>query len=388
MVAFTIIGSYAIIYVSKGYAEDGHAHEEAGHTGEEDGAHENEHGDHGEKGSSDKASHAHDEEGHKSEEDGAHENEHGSHGEKEPSDKASHAHDEEGHEGEEDGAHEDEHGHHSEEEPSDKAHLTEKAIENADIQLSQVGNGTINQVLPLTGRITLNQNKTALVKARFTGIVRSVSKTQGESVKAGDILATVEGNESLQVYPVKSPIDGIILSRTTNIGDIADDTPMFTIADMNELWAEFHVFSQDSDRIKSGVPMSVSSSECEKTQQTTIQALLPITEASSQTLLARATIENLDSHWLPGMSVRGDVVINSSDVPLAVKTTALQQMEGQTVIFVKEQESFKMRPVKTGASDKTWTEIIDGLKPGETYVSEGSFTIKAEIGKASAEHAH
>ena len=299
-----------------------------------------------------------------------------------------HAHEEEGHKSEEDGAHEDEHGDHGEEEFGNESHLTEKAIENAGIQLVQAGNGTINQTLPLTGRITLNQNKAALVKARFAGIVRSVSKTQGESVKVGDILATVEGNESLQVYAVKSPIDGIILSRTTNIGDVAGDAPMFTIADMNELWVEFHVFSQDSDRIKSGVPVSVSSSECEKNQDTTIQALLPITEASSQTLLARATIRNLDSHWLPGMSVRGDVVINSSDVPITVKTTALQQMEGQTVVFVREGEDFKMRPVKTGASDKVWTEITDGLKVGETYVSEGSFTVKAEIGKASAEHAH
>jgi cobalt-zinc-cadmium efflux system membrane fusion protein len=279
--------------------------------------------------------------------------------------------------------HEEEH-----EEDGDQANLTDKAIENSGIQLMEAGNGTIHQTISLTGRITLNQNKTASVKARFPGIVKSVTKTQGEAVKLGDVLATVESNESLQVYAVKSPLDGIILSRTTNMGDVAGDAPMFTIADMDELWVEFHVFSQDSDHIKSGSSVTISSSECEKTQDTTIQSLLPITEASSQTLLARATIKNLDSHWLPGMSVRGDVVIDSLDVSLAVKTSALQQMEGQTVVFVKEGESFKMRPVKIAASDKTWTEITDGLKTGETYVSEGSFIIKAEIGKASAEHAH
>lgn len=284
--------------------------------------------------------------------------------------------------------HEDEHGHDEHEESGDEAHLSDKAIKNAGIQVMQASGGQVSQTVPLTGRITLNQNKTAMVKARFAGIVRSVSKTQGETVNAGDILATVEGNESLQVYPVKSPIDGIILSRSTNVGDVAGDAPMFTIADMDELWVEFHVFSQDSDRVTSGIPVTISSGECEKTQDTIIQNVLPITEASSQTLLARATIKNLDSHWLPGMSVRGDVVVDHRDVPLAVKTSALQQMEGQTVVFVKDGEKFQMRPVKTGLQSKTWTEITEGLKIGETYVSEGSFTIKAEIGKASAEHTH
>lgn len=299
---------------------------------------------------------------------------------------------EDGH-GHEEHAEEESHKHGEEEgeseEHGEEAHLSEKAIEVSGIKLMEATGQIVEQTLFLTGRVTLNQNKTASVKARFPGVVKDVSKAQGEIVKAGDILASVESNESLQVYAVKSPIDGVVLSRSINIGDTAGDMAMFTIADMDELWVEFHVFSQDADTIQSGISVNVSNSECEKTQNTSIDSLLPMTEASSQTLLARATIKNLDSHWLPGMSVRGDVVVKSRDVPIAVKTSALQQMEGQTVIFVKEEDgSFKARPVKTGLQNKNWTEISEGLKSGETYVSEGSFIVKADIGKAGAEHAH
>ena len=58
------------------------------------------------------------------------------------------------------------------------------------------------------------------------------------------------------------------------------------------------------------------------------------------------------------------------------------------VVFVKEGDGFKARPIKTGLQNKHWTEITEGLKHGETYVSEGSFIVKADIGKAGAEHAH
>lgn len=281
------------------------------------------------------------------------------------------------------------HGEENGEDHGEEAKLSEKAIEDSGIKLMEASEGIVDQTLLLTGRITLNQNKTASVKARFPGIIKEVTKAQGENVKAGEVLALIESNESLQVYAVKAPIDGVVLSRSINIGDTAGDAAMFTIADMNELWAEFHVFSQDADLVKSGIPINVSTSECEKAQTTTIQSVLPITEASSQTLLARSTIKNVDSHWLPGMSVRGDVVVESRDVPVAIKTSALQQMEGKTVIFVKEADgAFKARPVKMGLQSKNWTEITEGLKSGETYVSEGSFVVKADIGKAGAEHAH
>jgi len=33
-------------------------------------------------------------------------------------------------------------------------------------------------------------------------------------------------------------------------------------------------------------------------------------------------------------------------------------------------------------------EVLKGLSAGETYVSEGSFLIKADIGKSGASHDH
>lgn len=375
IVAALLIGGY-LIWPSKETPQPTQTQSEHGH----DDADEHEHGEHKDDhkesegkeenhGHGDKDEHSHDEHGH----------DHKA-GESKTEGKESHAEDEEKSEGE--------HGHGHEEGPTDRTEISETASKTAGIVVVEAGSATVNETLSLTGRITLNQNRTALVKARFPGIVRDVKKTQGETVNADDILATVESNESLQVYPVKSPISGVILSRNTNIGDVAADAPMFTVADISELWVELHVFPQDASRVKQGQAITISSTECEDVQHSSITALLPITEASSQTLLARSIIKNLDNHWLPGMSVRGDVVLNSREVPLAIKTSAIQRMEGQQVIFVKEGNNYLMRQVKLGASDPEWTEVLGGLKPGEHYVSEGSFTVKADIGKAGAAHEH
>jgi cobalt-zinc-cadmium efflux system membrane fusion protein len=42
--------------------------------------------------------------------------------------------------------------------------------------------------------------------------------------------------------------------------------------------------------------------------------------------------------------------------------------------------------VSLGASDGKFVEIVSGLEPGAVYATAGSFVLKAEQGKGSAEH--
>lgn len=279
-----------------------------------------------------------------------------------------------------------EEGHKEGEAQTDSTEISKEAADAAGIKTETVGNANVAETITLTGRITLNQNTTAQVKARFPGIVREVKKGQGETVNAGDVLAMVESNDSLQIYPVKAPISGVILVRNTNIGDVAGDSSMFTIANVSDVWAEFHVFPRDIDRIKNGQIVRVTSFEGQHVGQAPISVLSPLAESSSQTVVARVTLDNTEGSWRSGMTVRGDVAVNEKQVPLAVKTSAIQRMEGKSVVFVQESERYVMRAIKTGLSDEEWTEVKEGLQAGNIYVSENSFMIKADIGKAGAEH--
>lgn len=264
--------------------------------------------------------------------------------------------------------------------------INPKSAQTAGIEVEAALSASIHETVSLTGKIMLNQNTTAQVKARFPGVVREVKKGPGEMVQLGDVLAKVESNESLQVYSVKSPINGVVLSRSTNVGDVAGDTPMFTITDISNVWAEFHVFPRDIDRIKAGLKVHITSFEGGHQGEAIITTLLPVAEASSQTVIARVTLPNPDGVWRAGMTVRGDVVISERQAAIAVRNAALQRMEGNMVVFVQEGERYAPRTVRTGASDAEWTEVLEGLEPGESYVSKNSFQIKANIGKAGAAH--
>ena len=56
-------------------------------------------------------------------------------------------------------------------------------------------------------------------------------------------------------------------------------------------------------------------------------------------------------------------------------------------MFVRNvKDGFEARKVTIGREDDRDVEILRGLAPGETYAVTNTFTLKAELGKAEAEH--
>lgn len=283
----------------------------------------------------------------------------------------------------------DDHGHADEhEEAGDRTTIDSESAQAMKIGTDIVRPGKVHQTISLTGKITLNKNRVAQVRARFPGLVRDVRSNIGDVVKKEQTLAIVESNQSLQAYPVTSPMDGVILGRNTNVGDTAENEPMFVVADLKKLWAEFFIFSRDLNSIKQGQAIRIRSLTDDTEAEAQLTTLLPTTESSSQTVVARVELNNDEDKWRAGMTVRGDVVLSEREVPLAVRTTAVQRQEGGQVVYVQEGNDYEMRKVEVGQSDREWTEILNGVQAGEIYVSENSFIVKADIAKSEAEHEH
>lgn len=282
--------------------------------------------------------------------------------------------------------HEEEEGHH--EESGQRAHISDESAKEMGIETVVAGAATVRESKSLSGRIVLNQNRSAQVKARYAGVVRDVFKQAGEAVKRGEKLARVESNESLQVYAVPSPLDGIVLERHISVGDETGEEPIFVVADLNSLWAEFFVFAGDANQITQGQKVTVSTLDGKVTGESTITAVLPTADAASQTIVARSELDNSTGIWRAGMTVRVDVTLTEKEAALAVPTAAIQRLEGKPVVFVKEGAEYVATPVTLGSADRIQTEITSGLDAGAEVVSKNSFVVKADIGKASAEHEH
>ena len=91
---------------------------------------------------------------------------------------------------------------------------------------------------------------------------------------------------------------------------------------------------------------------------------------------------------MPGMTAKGNIVVDKKKVPLAVRTKALQRFRDFTVIFAKVGNTYEVRMLELGRRTPEWTEVLSGVGPGQEYVVENSFLIKADIEKSGAAHDH
>jgi cobalt-zinc-cadmium efflux system membrane fusion protein len=53
-----------------------------------------------------------------------------------------------------------------------------------------------------------------------------------------------------------------------------------------------------------------------------------------------------------------------------------------------EANTFMMRSLSVGPRVGRWVPVLSGLSEGEEYVASQTFILKAELGKAGAEHDH
>lgn len=301
---------------------------------------------------------------------------------------AEEAHEGEGHEGEEQEGHAGEGGEEHGGAHEEGIKLTAEQIKNANIGVAQAGPANIRERLPLYGVVAPNAERVRDVAARFPGPIRSVNKRIGESVKQGDVLATVESDESLQTYPVVAPLAGVVIARNANPGEQASDKPLFTVADLSTVWVELSLFPRDVSKVRVGQTVRVKSGDANVSADGKVVYVAPVGSSSNQTLTARVLLDNADRKWAPGLYVTAEVTLSSASVPLAISSEALQTLEGQQVVFVQHDEGFEPKPVQLGRSDGEFAEVRSGVEVGATYATRNSFILKAELGKGEAEHEH
>jgi len=257
----------------------------------------------------------------------------------------------------------------------------------AGVMVEAAGPAIVQDVLTLSGEVTLAPSAKSSVRATYPGPVRSVSVNVGDTVQRGQPLARIESSSSLQEYTVTAPKSGTLLERHTNAGDVAGSDPLFVIADFGQMDAYLHVFPRDAARVRTGQTVRLGVAGGEMSVETTISRFLPMAGANSQTRIAVAKVP-ADSGLQPGMRLMAEVVVEENEVPLGVKETGLQSFRDFTVVYAKVGETYEVRMLDLGRRDGQTVEVLGGLSPGEVYVTDNSFLIKADIDKSGASHDH
>ncbi len=267
--------------------------------------------------------------------------------------------------------------------------IPQTVLKAADIQTAVAQSQTIKTQLKVVGKIVPNRDTLTPIYARYSGIIKAINKNLGDEVTKGEVLVTIESNESLQNYTITAPMTGTIVQKYATNGELAQNTkPIFEVANLANVWADFTLYRKEAPLIKSGMKVTVTGDEGKPQSTSTISYIAPLGIEDSQTTLARAVIPNETRAWLPGMYVNAAITIKEKEMPVAVLLSAIQRLNDREVVFIQQGDYFEATPVSLGQKDDEWAEVLSGLDAGERYVSKNSFFMKAELGKGGASHEH
>jgi cobalt-zinc-cadmium efflux system membrane fusion protein len=181
-----------------------------------------------------------------------------------------------------------------------------------------------------------------------------------------------------------APIGGIVSFREVAVGQVVQpSTTLFTVSDMSTVLIQADLPEIDLPKVKIGDRVKVKvPSYPDEMFQGTIDYMGVGVHAETRTISTRARLANPEGRLKKFMFAEIFLEGNAHKV-LACPKDAIQQHGEQKIVFVRRNEGFIERQIKTGIEGDKFTEIVSGLKAGDVVATQGSLMLKNEITFAS-----
>jgi cobalt-zinc-cadmium efflux system membrane fusion protein len=265
--------------------------------------------------------------------------------------------------------------------------ISEKMQTLSGLETGTAGARTLNVSETLFGVISAPRNQVFHIHAPYSGLIQEVLALEGERVVEGQPLLTVRNSATLQDYTITSPSAGEVTAQAVNVGDLADKGALLEITDLSQVWVEMSAFPENIEKLAVDQTVDVYDlHEHDRARGKIIYVAPQMT--GGHIARARALIDNSSGHWRPGMHIKADVSVSRRQVNVAVRQSALQTLDDETVVFVRQGNTFTAAHVTLGERDADYVEVLGGLSQGAEYVTENSFLIKADVLKDAAKHDH
>jgi RND family efflux transporter MFP subunit len=178
----------------------------------------------------------------------------------------------------------------------------------------------------------------------------------------------------LHYYKVSAVADGIVGDIPVHVGDRVTVTTLLTTINLpGALEAYIYVPADRSKDLKLGLPVRLLDENGNSESDTRITFVSPQVETDTQTVLAKAAVENPRDKLRIAQQVRAQVTWGSHEGPV-VPVLAVTRINGQAFVFVAENKGTVARQklLKLGDTVGDNYTVLDGLKAGEHIITSGT----------------
>ena len=198
-------------------------------------------------------------------------------------------------------------------------------------------------------------------------------------------------DENADLLPIVAPGSGYILDKKITLGTTVEpSTDTFVIGELSQVWMLASVRQENLAGLRVGQPATVTLPGVPGVPGERfpgkITNLGQQMDEPTRVMKVRIVLNNPGMRLKPEMLANAEIPVGKPKPALLVPSDAIQQINGQDVVFVRTAaDRFAIRLVRIGETEGGKTPVLEGLKPGEQVVVQGSFVLKSQILKTSME---
>ncbi len=188
---------------------------------------------------------------------------------------------------------------------------------------------------------------------------------------------------------LRSPIAGTVVARSAHIGkSVEPSETLVQVIDLDELWLAAQVYEREMRFLARGQPVQLETRALPgEVFRGRIDYVGETLDEKTRAVAVRVQLPNRGHKLKPGMFATARIIGTRANEPrhmLVIPWAAVQDIDGHSSVFVRDGErAFELRKIHTGERSGDEVEVLNGIKPGDEVVGEGSFLLKGELLKAT-----
>lgn len=299
------------------------------------------------------------------------------------------------------------------------------------VEVADLSRGDVSAVY--SGTASLEAEQEAFVVAKVAGEVIAIEVEEGDQVKAGDVLARLDGDRlklelnraranlrkleqdyrrqlelhdkglisagafeglkfeldaqraayelsqlELSYIEIRAPIDGVVTERLIKRGNtLTINQQVFRIVDLDPLRADLFVPERELARLKAGQVATINIDALPgKLFSGQIARISPVVDPRTGTFKATVEVSDEDGVLKPGMFARCSIVYDVHRNSLLVPRAAIVDDEGQSYVYVVEEGVASRRVIATSYESNGFVEVTNGLTDSDRVIVVGQTSVK------------
>lgn len=235
----------------------------------------------------------------------------------------------------------------------------------------------LDVLLTLNGEVRLLPGRQADVSTRISGQVVQLYANLGDTVKAGQRLARVQSRLVGDPPPsvdIVAPRGGVVDALNVSIGQSVEPTTvLYRISDRSQVNVVARVFEEDLGKVQLGQEARIHLlSYPDQVFSGKVTLIGPSLDPQSRTVEVWIALANPNGLLKPNLFARAGIVLKQNPAALAVPNAAILEANGEKFVFVRQKNTYDRVDVTTGAGDDQFTEVTNGVVPGDEVVTQGN----------------